>query len=436
VLISIDTLRADHVGSYGYERQTTPHLDAIAQDGIRFLRAYSPANWTLPAHMSVMTSQHPSGHGVVDAQFALGADSVSLQQMLRSAGYQTAAMVSWIYVGRKFGFARGFDRFDDLVDYGVLKHDWGGAAAIAETTTDAAIRWLQGERSPSTPIFLFVHYFDPHMDYTPPAPFDTHFDPDYRGTADGTHDWVKPYIAAIHRNPRPVDPRDREHMEALYDGEILYTDQQVERLLRAIDAEVGLDNALVVIMSDHGEEFDDHGSMEGHGWTLYEEILHVPLLMRLPNRSRAGEVIDDLVTLLDIGPTMLAAAGIEAPPTFEGRNLLTASDPDSDSRYLFAESDRFKVRRRAVRGPRFKLVHTVDAGGREIGVQLRNEFELFDLQTDPGEQTNLYTRAHPAGQFLSLLLRDRAAGKTSTPAPAPQLSEEELELLRSLGYVQ
>jgi arylsulfatase A-like enzyme len=170
------------------------------------------------------------------------------------------------------------------------------------------------------------------MDYAPPAPFDTLFDPDYRGTADGTHEWVKPYIAAAQPHPRTIDPRDRKHMEALYD----------------------------------------------------EEILYVPLIMRLPQRSRAGEVVDDLVTLLDIGSTLLAAAGVDRPSSFEGRNLLVEPISDSNSQHVFAESDRFKVRRRAVRGPRFKLVHTVDVGGREIGVQVREGYELFDLQADSG----------------------------------------------------
>lgn len=439
ILISVDTLRADHLGCYGYPQQTSPAIDTLASDGVRFANAFSQASWTLPSHMSVMTSQYPQVHGVTDDQFRLREAATTLAETLSWGGYKSAAFVSWVYLGEAFGFAQGFEEFTPLIDRSRLRMASGGGAFRAERVSNAAIRWIR--RGQPDPFFLFVHYFDPHMDYDPPAPYDLFFDSDYAGEADGTHRWASRYIATVRPKHTAVDPRDKRHMRALYDGEIRYTDAQVARLLQAIDAAVGLDDCLVVLMSDHGEEFNDHGSMEGHGWTLYDEILHVPLIFRLPGRARAGTVIDGPVELLDIAPTILEIAGISAPSSFQGRSLaglIHASEQSPPGPLVFAAHSRFNIVKHSVRGPRYKLIHTEDTGVNSFGVTIQPGFEFYDLREDPGELENLYDEASPLVRHFEPKLREFSSGRPAEAEEAPrvQLPAEDIELLRSLGYVE
>ena len=319
VLISVDTVRADHLGCYGYFRPVSPAIDKFASGAVRFENAFTQASWTLPSHMTVMTSQYPSVHCVIDRGLSLPDQATMLAEVLSEEGYHTAAFVTWIYVGEAFGFDQGFDEFHELIDRSGQRVLSGRGAFSAERTTDAVIARL--EETLPQPFFLFVHYFDPHMHYTPPPPYDTLFDPDYTGEACGERGWLQPYIKTLQIDPAVIDPRDRAHVEALYDGELCYTDAHLGRLFEAIDTQVELDSCMVVFMSDHGEEFNDHGSMEGHGWTLYDEIIHVPLIFRMPGPGRPGTVIEDLVGLIDIGPTILQALGVAAPASFQGRSL-------------------------------------------------------------------------------------------------------------------
>ncbi|MCH7872571.1 MAG: sulfatase, partial [Planctomycetes bacterium] len=248
ILISIDTLRADHLGCYGYARDTSPNIDRLARKSIRFENAYAQASWTLPSHMSIMTSQYPHVHGVEQQGQALPESATTLAETLSDAGYLTAALISWVFVGEKYGFAQGFDQFTELVPPPELVDSATSAAFKAEQVTDHAIEWLSRDRD--QPFFLFLHYFDPHINYDAPEPYTTMFDPDYDGPAKGDFDWITPYIKGLHHNPRRVGMRDLKHLKALYDGEIRYTDAHLGRFFDALDRSVGLDNCLIVLTSD------------------------------------------------------------------------------------------------------------------------------------------------------------------------------------------
>ncbi len=439
ILISVDTLRPDHLSCYGYDRSTSPNLDAMAKDGVRFTQALSPASWTLPAHMSLMTSQYPHVHGVEVAQKALPDKATTLAELLSDHGYETAAVISWIYVAAKFGFAQGFDEFHELLPAEELVDSTAQASFKAEQVTDQAIQWLQ--RDHPKPFFLFVHYFDPHLDYDPPPPFDRMFDPDYLGPASGTYGWIRPYIKGLHETPNQIDPRARDHVMALYDGEIRYTDWQLRRLFAAIDAAVGLDRCLIVLTSDHGEEFNEHGSMEGHQWTLYEETIRVPLIIRLPRRRQAGRVVTEPVELMDVPATILSLLGISRPDFFQGRDrsgLLNGGDGPDDHLFAFGEIRRFVIRQ-YVRGLRYKLIHTFDTGVNKRGIPVKAGYELYDLQSDPGEQHDIYEPESPVAKLLVRTLQEwNASPITGLRAGEPQevvLTPRELEQLRSLGYV-
>jgi arylsulfatase A-like enzyme len=436
LLVSIDTLRADHLGSYGYGRETSPHLDELAREGVRFARAFTTASWTLPAHMSIMTSRYPNQHGVQSRNQRLDAAIPTIAQLFRDSGYETGGIVSWFFVGKRYGFDRGFISFEELLPQ---RHDLAGARR-GEQVVDAALAWLAA-RDQRRPFFLFVHLFDPHLHYDPPEPYGKLFGGDSLAPDAGRYEKLRPYIKGLQREPRRIPAAKLEQVVALYDGEIRYADDQLGRLLDAVGTQGIDDRTVVMVTSDHGEELDDHGSMEGHQWTLYDEVLHVPLVLRVPAGPR-GRTVNDLVEIVDIAPTLLGLAGIEPPPGFRGRSLqpwLVEPQPEAKPRLVFSQIERFNSRS-AVRGDRYKLIHTRARGKRASGAPDEAGYELYDLRSDPGEHENLYAQRPEVAAGLRAALerwqRDAPAGDPPSGAPAPAFSAEERAQLERLGYLE
>lgn len=363
LLISVDTLRRDHLGTYGHARQTSPRIDALAARGTVFTNAVSTSSWTLPAHASLLTGRYPSYHGLEDDGLKLPRDVPTLAAALQAAGYRTLAIVSHIYVSRAFGLERGFDSFDDsLIEEGQSNPV---AEAVVERFLETAGKGLE------EPFFAFVHFFDPHWPYEPPEPFASRFTSgDYTGPVDGSVRSLLPWWAE-----EPMPTEDRDQMLALYDGEIAYLDDQIGRLLDALEDPARRGETVVLITADHGEEFKDHGRL-GHGRTLYEEQLRVPLVAAGHPLFPPGTRRNDLVSITDLAPTILDLAGAEALAGANGRSLRAAAPPE---RAVFAESIRFGVEMRSVHR----------AGYKGIEVPSRGERTLFDLAADPTEQSPL-----------------------------------------------
>jgi arylsulfatase A-like enzyme len=416
VLVSIDTLRRDHTSLYGYRRRTTPGLEALARESVVFEDAVSTSSWTLPAHASLLTSTRPSVHGATSSKVALSPEWEGLPRALKEQGYFTQAMTTHVYLSKDYGFGEGFDRLHYLPE------------TRAEGVTDQAIRFLEARGDSN--FFLFLHYYDPHWHYDPPAPYDREFDPAYRGDASGIW-WDFKELDAD-----SIDPRDLNHIQALYDGEILYTDRHVERLVREMKRVGVFENAMVVVTSDHGEEFLDHGLWE-HQKTLYEEQVRVPLLIKFPEGvSVRRRLVSDQVSLVDVAPTILDTLGAPLPPTFEGRSLLGAArglkaedvaEAWAETEHTLDGSHKVAVRRGASSE---KVIFTLKDGGVEI--------ELFDLKRDPGERSSLDAagaRTALEGRLRAYLASSEArrSGKTR---PEVELSPEDLERLRALGYVK
>ncbi|MDF1800450.1 MAG: sulfatase [Planctomycetota bacterium] len=342
LVISIDSLRADHLSSYGYESvtapgvATTPVLDArLAAEGARFTNAVSTTSWTVPGHMAMLGGQPDRMHGVLLPNSKLHPARRLLAQPFQEAGWSTAGFYSGPNLDAWFGFGRGFDHYEDCTSVGVEAARFEAATPeerkLLRAMEDASHEGLTGELvaerfgewfdglahgaadEEREPFFAFVHFWDVHYDYAPPAEHDL-FDPDYQGTVDGTG------IPQLDMSELADPERDRDHILALYDGELHYTDANIGRMLDQLGAAGRLDDTLVIVTSDHGEEFGEHGRF-GHNKTLFEESIEVPLLVRWPGRIPAGTRYDDLVSLVDLAPTVLDLVGFEREAEHWGRSL-------------------------------------------------------------------------------------------------------------------
>ena len=438
LLVVIDTLRRDHVGCYGYSRPTTPNLDRLAAEGLKFDQTLAASSWTVPSIGSMFTSLHPSMHGLISYKHKLAAGLTTLAAELRSAGYQTAAITANPSTHRRYGINRGFEFYDDytiLMDFNLegaeeTRPDAGVTGrATGEMVTRLAVRWLSKQRKTEQPFFLHLFYFDPHYDYLPPAPFDKMFtDRGYKGSQTGAR--VKELMG------KPLNKEDKEQLVALYDGEIRYADEQLAKLLETMKELGILDSTLVVVTGDHGEEFWEHGNVT-HAHTLYDELLKVPLVMRWPGRIKPGTVVTNQAGLIDLMPSLLDLVGLPIPPQCLGRSL--AETIRGDATHL-AEAEIFfeldaEASLKAVRTGAMKLIEQQPSG----------ELELYAIGEDPGEQKNL-AKTDRVGEFDALkrkflqwktLVQSEAGKRKDDPkGTGTDFPPEIFRQLKSLGYAQ
>jgi arylsulfatase A-like enzyme len=358
LLISIDSLRADHLGCCGYPRDTSPTLDSLATAGCLFGKAIAQSSWTLPSHTSIFTSLYLSSHGVNSPHDALTPDATTLAETLREAGYLTGAIITGGPLLPVYGLNQGFDYYDatcftDMFD------------DVRDPCTHArAVGWL--DRYGESPFFLFVHYWDVHHSYIPPPPYDEMFDPGYEGPVDGRH--------ILKLIPSNLPPRDLEHLVALYDGEIAHTDRYVGLLLRELKSRGLSDKTLVIVTSDHGDELLEHGGT-GHGHTVYQELIHVPLIWIDPYSHPCKDPVDYIVQTIDIAPSVLDRLDLPVPPSMEGTSFLGyVRGLHQQARPAFSEAAT-SDHRYAVVTERAKLIASA-----------YRQFRGYDLAADPGEQ--------------------------------------------------
>jgi len=421
LLISLDTLRADHLGCYGYQRPTSPFLDRLASQGVLFEQAYATSPWTLPSHASLFTGLYPSQHGVMTEELALPGDLPTLAEALRERGFATAGFVSGIFVGPRFGLGRGFERY-----LAIPTRAKSGGSATSLSATDrvsaGGLEWLAARDG--RPFFLFLHYFDIHSDYRPEPRFAEQFGKPYHGPVDGS----TRQLLAFLRRQIAFDADDRAHLVDLYDAEIRQLDQGLENLFAELRERGALEQTVVVVTADHGEELFDHGGVF-HGQTQYQEMLRVPLVLVGPGIPR-GLRIDQPVSLVDLVPTLLTLLGAEMSPSVSGRDLAPlwqgggAGWPERD---LFAEanstSEGGSPQRAVLRG-RWKLV--LHASGQR---------ELFDLGGDPSERVNRAAAEPERTADLASQLTTRLGSVRKAPA-LPRLSPAMRKQLEALGYLR
>jgi len=392
VLVSIDTCRADHLSCYGFEKETTPNIDAIAAEGVLFENAVSPVPITLPAHSSMLTGRIPPVHGVHDnSHYELSGENITLAEILKDEGFATGGFVSAFVLDHMFGIAQGFDTYQD--SFVKTIHSEFGTERRGDETTKFALRWIDEQKEDE--FFLFLHYYDPHIKYDPPEPFARNF----RG-----------------------DP---------YSGEIAFTDHCIGRVVAKLK-EAGLyESTLLIIAGDHGEMLGEHGEEE-HSYFIYEGAIKVPLIVKIPGRTGSSRIAD-AVGLVDIVPTVCGLLGIDVPPDLQGVDLeplIAGRSGAQNPRFIYCES----------------LWPTQLGANTLLGVTTTDwkyiqttRPELYHLGDDPGEENNLIEtkpqRAAPVARVyrgaLEKMLQAQVSGEKRGRV---ETDREALDRLASLGY--
>ena len=447
LMVVIDTLRADHVGAYGYEYPTTPNIDLLADRAVVFETVVSQAPWTAPAMASLFTGLYPSVHGLdggivwgegaapstgglpFAVQKALPPGHQTLAEVFRHAGYTTAGFVSNLYVNSIFGFAQGFDHFDD--DYADYNFEQGDVKRRAETTNERVFEWLR--KGPEEPFFLVVHYNDPHWPYDPPPPYGRNFIDSYGGSL--TPAKTREIVVTHRKVPPPISDQDLAYIVGLYDGEIQYVDAHLGRLLEAVRELPTRRDLVTALTADHGEEFLDHGAFN-HGYTLYEEQTLVPFIVSAPARFDPRRVSQQ-VRLIDAAPTLLEIAGVDHRKTnFQGRSLVPLmAGLDLEPLDAFSEATNVGSQSALRSTDSHKLIHSL----------IDPQWMLFDLGSDPGELNDL---AAQRAERLRALATRLEAWREENRALRSQiniagsgvdrvvLDEEMKKGLEALGYIQ
>lgn len=451
MLISLDTLRADHLGIYGYPRPTSPVIDALGREGTVFEDVSTTSPWTLPSHASLLTGLYPNRHGAIDWEAALDVSLPTLAATLSGRGYATAAVVNTLHLSERFGLPRGFEKF-------LYVKENEERVSPSTWVTDQAIEWLDELRDRR--VFLFMHYYDVHSRYAALPRYERQFVSPYDGPADGSSTQLYLYllspefIAGCRADPdrescrtwakRPIvaeadaafervdfDAADVRHLVDLYDSGVRQTDAELGRLVDFLRTEQLLDETLVVITADHGEQFLEHGSVL-HSRTHYQEVMRVPLILRGPGIP-AGRRIATPVSLVDVVPTVLAALGETGSGQLDGMDLSplwktpgAADAPGGLARFrdrtMFSEAAASNVVLAARLG-RHKLHYN----------RLTGETELYDLESDPAERTNLAESDPATVAELRPLLEKRTGD--GPRGDAVELTTEEAERLHALGYL-
>ncbi len=420
LLITIDTLRADHLSCYGYHRKTSPNIDKLADEGVLFERCSSNIPLTGPSHCTMLTSLYPHEHGSIRNGVPVNEDALSIATILQQSGYNTAAFVSsWTLKADLTGAFKGFSVYDDKVDsqYSLINNE-----RIAENTTALVLDWMN--KASGEPFFLWVHLFDPHDPYNAHEGF---ANLPRNENADSSKGQV------VHLNRKKQE---------LYDQEIAYTDKHIGMILEKLESKGVTDNTYVILTADHGESFGEH-SYTGHGRKVYEAGIHVPLVIR-GNGIKEGGILGNRVQLLDIAPTVASLAGIEVPAEFGGIDL----SPLVKGKGEIPERDIYFMTYPGAVGHLPKWLKSIIVSNKpsqplKLGVKKKGmkyiltpdtrDLEVYDLILDRFEVKNL-SSGKPEYRKLKSELLDwfRESRKTTGKS---KMGKEDKEMLKSLGYI-
>lgn len=435
ILITLDTVRAENLDLYGYERKTAPHLTELAASSVVYENAYSQASWTLPSHGSIFTGLHPSELSDSWGSKGIGSGHITLAEILEKSGYRTAGVIGGPFCSSAFGLAQGFDYYEDQLPTKstpslaqVINRLYPNLFAQpgkrrADRNNEFVFRWL--DRNSSGPFFLFINYYDAHANTNPIYP--------YRRAFDGGFNPIRALPmqqgameASVTEGARDLSDAEKNHWVTMYDCEILFLDSELQRLFSKLKRLGVYDNSLIVITSDHGHSYGEH-HLAGHGGWLFEESVRIPLLVRYPQGEHGGTVVPDRVGHVEILPMILKELGMQppdslVPPAGDGDKLCVLENGREwphHWRYRYSDRDL-----RALYRGSYKLV-TLDG----------EASELYDLASDPRELVNLIDSRRTLADSLESALDDFAERLRPPPPETRELDEELLKQLKSVGYM-
>jgi len=448
ILISIDSLRADFSSVYGHKPifapdvPTMPFLQELADGGVMFENASAASPWTLPSHMTLLTGMNAVEHGVRSRKFALSKNIELVAGRFKSAGYKTGGFFSAPFLHPAWGFGAGFDVYMPSADYlgsiaagtalsaagkspevEVIHHQSHTDAETGVQVVDRALGWLEHDKNYQEPFFLFLHFWDPHYDYFPPKEYAEMFHPGYDGDLIGDE---------LMQLDRELSPAEMNHLKALYEAEIRYTDDQIRRLFARLE-ELGIaDDVIVAIVSDHGDEFGEHGN-RGHHLTLLQEVMHVPMVIHAPGIIEGGQRVAASVSIRDVAPTLIDLAGVPAWTDRSGESLRNLWETQDESREVSMDLLR-PTRKMELLGYRKGMMKGIlDRKANATALS----FTIFDLAADPGELSPSAHRitedlpfAKAALEFLSAVMESRHQVQKVKEAA------EITDLLSQVGYTE
>lgn len=426
MLVTVDTLRADHMSSYGYERETSPGLDRLAAEGVRFRNEIVQRGGTWPSLTSILTSMYPRSHGVRSNGDLLDRSKRTIAELLQEHGFRTAAFLTNMLTTEHRGF-------DEVVLFG--DNAKGGRDVAA---SENAVQWLRDHRDEK--FFLWLHLMGPHDPYRPAPEYRERFDTGYVGPIDGSRDLLR----NIHARKHTLSERELAHIVSLYDADILQVDARIRTVLDVLDELDIASDTLVVFTSDHGEELYDHNFYFFHSLSIYESVLHVPLIFSLPGRLPLGKTVDAVVESIDLAPTMFELLGLPIPDDFEGKSLvpLIFGDASAPAQADAAYSE-LGPYIQSIRTDRWHYIYNPrqlsSPGSRDEDTGRKGIFsiareELYDLLEDPEQKHNVVSD-HPN---VATELRNRVLvwrGSDADHYRAQDLSPKTREELRALGYI-
>ena len=412
-LISIDTLRADHLGCYGYKRNTTPNIDSFAKDAVIFKNSIAQAPYTLASHASMLTSLIPSHHGAVRLDTELPDEILTAGEIFKNLGYRTVSFNGGGQVSGKYALDQGFDV------YQIIKQPEEASDNSFKTKVVAAIEQLR--HYPDRTFFFFLHTYEVHSPYTPKKEYLALFEQNYSGRLPA-HETPNSILKHINIKKIEMSEQDKQHIINTYDAEIYSMDNSFGMFIDFLKKNNLYDDAMIIFTSDHGEEFGERGLMGRHHYTLYDELLKVPLIIKFPKFKYAGRMIHEQAAGIDILPTILDVYNVPIPDDFEGVSLLAClNDDGTTTPYTISQRSGGKdTIYDCIRTNKYKLYGRL----------------LFDLEQDPGELTDIASEQVEVCAELQKELDFTLQTRTTPQTKQAQLDEETLKGLRALGYVE
>ena len=414
ILIVVDTLRADHLSCYGYNRKTSPNIDNLSLDSILFKNAIAPAPWTAPSIGSLLTSQYPSVLGFTDDAVKINDKFLTLAEVFKGNYYKTKGIISHVYASHEMGFNQGFDAYDE-------DNSRGTGYISSPSITEKAISFIKKHHKKHK-FFLFLHYFDPHCNFFMHPNYNYY--PNYSGTLASNLN-----ILELLEKAPTMSADDIKYLKALYDSEISFTDEYIGKLLDKLKELRLYDNTLIIFTADHGEGFLERGDYWiGHTKTLYQELIHVPLIIKLPGNNK-GKISDKYIGLIDLMPIIIDYAGLRIPNEHEGEIVNINDEKELKSKIIISETKKKANLQSVIRRP-WKFIYEPN----------QNLKQLFNLKKDPIESKNVALKNERILKEMETILQKWndyvKLKKSEAKAQIPNFTEEQKKRLKSLGYIK